>query len=170
MNLHPIPTIPLPLNRRRWMTLVTLGACGVGSARAQQDVPLPAPRSLPDALKAALAKKEPLIVMASLPGCPFCKVARQNYLQPMRAEGAIQIVQIDFGNASPLIAFSGEQLTQAQQIRQWSISIAPTLLFFGPGGTEVAERMTGGYLPDFYAAYLDQRLEKARKLIASSAS
>jgi hypothetical protein len=40
--------------------------------------------------------------------------------------------------------------------------MAPTLLFFGPGGREVAERMEGAYLPDFYRAYLEQRLDQAR--------
>jgi hypothetical protein len=40
--------------------------------------------------------------------------------------------------------------------------VTPTLLFFGPGGREVAERMEGGYLPDFYGSYLDDRLAKAR--------
>jgi hypothetical protein len=47
-------------------------------------------------------------------------------------------------------------------IRQWQISVTPTVLFFGPGGKEVAERLEGASLPDFYGAYLDQRLEKGR--------
>ena len=32
-------------------------------------------------------------------------------------------------------------------------------------GVEVAERLVGGMLPDFYGAYLDQRLETARKAV-----
>jgi hypothetical protein len=37
------------------------------------------------------------------------------------------------------------------------------LLFFGPGGKEVAERMEGAYLPDFYGPYLEERLATGRK-------
>jgi len=47
------------------------------------------------------------------------------------------------------------------------VSIAPTVLFFGRNGQEIADRMEGGYLPDFYAAYLDERLAQARKLLRS---
>ena len=44
--------------------------------------------------------------------------------------------------------------------------IAPTVLFFGRDAVELVPRLTGGYLPDFYGAYLDQRLETARKALA----
>lgn len=42
------------------------------------------------------------------------------------------------------------------------------MLFFGRGGVEVAERLTGGYIPDFYGAYLDERLAQARKALKTS--
>ena len=41
---------------------------------------------------------------------------------------------------------------------------APTVLFLGPGGQEVADRLVGGS-PDFYSAYLDGRLERARQAL-----
>ena len=61
-----------------------------------------------------------------------------------------------------LLDFQGRSRTHEEMIRTWRLTIAPTLLFFGPGAREVAERMEGGYLPDFYRAYLEQRLEVAR--------
>jgi hypothetical protein len=36
------------------------------------------------------------------------------------------------------------------------------VLFFGPGAREVAPRLVG-LSPDFYGAYLDQRLDTARR-------
>jgi hypothetical protein len=62
--------------------------------------------------------------------------------------------------------FSGASQTQDQLIRSWGIKIAPTVLFFGRGGAEVAERLVGGYIPDFYGAYLDDRLRTARAAVA----
>jgi hypothetical protein len=47
-------------------------------------------------------------------------------------------------------------------VRLWKVRVAPTVLLLGRGGAEVAERLVGGYIPDFYAAYLEQRLEQAR--------
>jgi hypothetical protein len=39
------------------------------------------------------------------------------------------------------------------------------VLFFGRGGAEIAERMIGGYIPDFYGSYLDDRLRIARAVL-----
>ena len=55
--------------------------------------------------------------------------------------------------------------THAELVRAWKVTIAPTVLFLGAGGREVAERLEGGS-PDFYSGYLDQRLEQARRAIA----
>ena len=57
-----------------------------------------------------------------------------------------------------------------QQNRELSdklgVKSSPTLLFFD-GGKEVAERLVGGYIPDFYGAYLDQRMHTARMAVKS---
>jgi thioredoxin-related protein len=103
--------------------------------------------------------------MVSLDGCPFCKVARENYLNPLREQLGLPVVQVDMNSGKKLKNFDGQILTQAELIRRWKIKLAPTVLFFGRGGVEVAERMVGGYIPDFYGAYLDQRLELAQSAI-----
>ena len=122
---------------------------------------LPAAHSLRDELAVALKKKQPLVVMVSLEGCPYCRVARQSHLSPMQKNGA-EIVQLDMDSSQPVQDFSGRWTNHGQLIRHWHISVTPTVLFFGPGGKEVAERLEGASLPDFYGAYLEQRLEKGR--------
>ncbi len=123
---------------------------------------LPTADSLPDELAQALKKGSPLLVMVSLDGCPFCKVARENYLAPLREQEGLPVVQVDMRSSRSIRDFKGRTLTQDQLIRSWNIKVAPTVLFFGPGGVEVAERLVGGYIPDFYGAYLDDRLRLAR--------
>jgi hypothetical protein len=71
-------------------------------------------------------------------------------------------VQIDMRNRLAIKDMKGITTTQDDLIRSWGIKVAPTVLFFGSGGVEVAERMVGGYIPDFYGAYLDERLRVAR--------
>jgi thioredoxin-related protein len=117
-------------------------------------------------LAAALARGLPLTVMVSLPGCPFCKVVRDSHLAPLLREQAVAVVQIDIGSTLPLLDVHGQAGTHAGQVRQWGVKVAPTLLFFGRQGNEVAERLVGALLPDFYGAYLAQRLETARKSLA----
>jgi hypothetical protein len=57
--------------------------------------------------------------------------------------------------------------THDQLVKQWRVSLAPTLIFFGPSGQELVDRMEGGYVPDFYGAYLEERISKARKILRS---
>ncbi|MDO8448942.1 MAG: hypothetical protein Q7T10_09055 [Rhodoferax sp.] len=128
---------------------------------------LPTAESLPDELAQALKKGSPLLVMISLDGCPFCKVARQNYLGPMREQEGLPVVQVDMRSNRMIRDFKGTLLTQDALIRSWGIKVAPTVLFFGRAGVEIAERLVGGYIPDFYGAYLDERLRLARAVLRS---
>ena len=130
-------------------------------------VTLPTTDSLPNALASALQAKQPLVVMASLPGCPFCKVVRENYLHPLRDSG-LQIVQIDMRDNRSIVDFDGSSITQDAWIRKYGIKLAPTVLFFGIQGREVASRLKGAYLPDFYGAYLDEQLAIARQAVAAN--
>ena len=123
---------------------------------------LPLSVSLQDELALALKKHQPLVVMVSLDGCPFCKVARENYLGPLHEQQGLPVVQVDMRSTRVLKSFNGASLSHDDMRRAWGVKIAPTLLFFGKGGQEIAERMVGGYIPDFYGAYLDQRLLQAR--------
>jgi hypothetical protein len=151
------------IQRRHWLGLTcALAVGGVAAQSSGTASGLPTPQSLQEELAKALRQKEPLIVMVSLEGCPFCRSARQSHLVPMHRAGT-PIVQLDMRSAQALLDFKGQTTTHDQLIKQWRIPIAPTLLFFGPGGKEVAERMEGGYLPDFYGPYLDERLVKARQ-------
>jgi thioredoxin-related protein len=127
---------------------------------------LPIAASLPDELALALKRRSPLLVMVSLEGCPFCKIARENYLGPLREQQGLAVVQVDMRNTRAIKDFKGLTVTQDELTRSWGIKIAPTVLFFGRGGIEIAERLVGGYIPDFYGAYLDERIRLAKTVIA----
>jgi thioredoxin-related protein len=130
-------------------------------------VTLPSTESLAASLDQALRVKQPLVVMVSLHGCAFCKVVRENYLQPLRASG-LQVVQIDMRDNRALVDFDGTALTHDAWVRKQGIKLAPTVLFFGAQGREVATRLKGAYLPDFYGAYLDEQLAVARRVVAGA--
>lgn len=125
---------------------------------------LPSPASLRGAALAAAARGEPLVVMTTLPGCPYCDLVRNHYLLPLRKEGKVQAVQLDVRDrSSNLQGFKGEMSTPAEQARLWKARFAPTVLFLGPDGQELAERLVGVAVPDFYGEYLDARLVEARR-------
>lgn len=125
---------------------------------------LPAPASLRAAAQAAALRGEPLVVMTTLPGCPYCDLVRNHYLLPLRREGRVQAVQLDIRDRnSNLQDFKGQTTTPAAQAHAWKARFAPTVLFLGPEGQELAERLVGVAVPDFYGEYLDARLAEARR-------
>ena len=131
---------------------------------AKTPAALPSPASLRGAAQTAAARGEPLVVMTTLPGCPFCDLVRNHYLLPLRKEGKLQAVQLDVRDrSSNLQGFKGETTTPAEQARLWKARFAPTVLFFGPDGQELAERLVGVAVPDFYGEYFDARLAEARR-------
>ena len=122
---------------------------------------LPVSRHLSQELSAANRAGQPLVVMVSLAGCSFCHTARRSHLLPLQRAG-MPIVQVDMRSDAALNDFQNHVTTHDGMVRRWKVTKAPTLLFFGPGGHELAERMEGAYLPDFYGAYLEDRLSQAR--------
>ncbi|MEO6972498.1 MAG: thioredoxin fold domain-containing protein [Rhodoferax sp.] len=153
--------------RRRLLLAAAVAGTATRLVAAAPVALLAAARSLPLELEQALQKGNPLVVMVSLDGCPFCHTVRQNYLAPLVREQGLGVVQVDMQSSQPLKDFQGAVTTHARMIQSWRIKIAPTVLFFGRGGTEVVERLTGASLPDFYGAYLDDRLQQARTSLRS---
>ncbi|RYX91345.1 MAG: hypothetical protein EOO28_26125 [Comamonadaceae bacterium] len=146
--------------------LVVPGLLSWASPAQAKDSALPVPTSLSMAADAAGAKGEPLVLLVSLPGCPYCELVRRSYLLPARHESGLQAWQLDITDATrPLTAFDKRPTNAAAQIRSWKATFTPTVLFFGPRGEELAERLVGVAVPDFYGAYLDERLATARKAL-----
>jgi hypothetical protein len=158
--------------QRRNLLTLAVGAVGVLAATlapavGAAPVQLPQAQSLADALRQALLGGNPLLVMVSLEGCPFCRIARENYLAPLHARTGLPVVQVDMRSKQVLHNFQGAALTHDEWIRSMNVKVAPSVLFFGRGGVELVERMTGGYIADFYGAYLDDRLRQARALLSA---
>lgn len=146
-------------SRRQLVLLPMAMACGRLAGAAE----LPAPVSLADELFAALRVGRPLVVMASLDGCPYCKLVRDSHLAPLRADTGQPVVQLDMGSAKAVRDFRNVGTTHNDLLRAWGVKIAPTLLFFGKGHAEAASRLVGAAIPDFYGAYLDERLRAASR-------
>lgn len=155
----------IELTRRQWLLLTSAWFASAPSMAAA--AVLPTTLTLGLDLAKAWARHQPLLVMVSLDGCAFCKIVRDNYLGPMRERAGLEVVQIDMRNKASVVDFQGKLWTHDDLIRSWGVKVAPTVLFFGKGGVEVAERMVGAYIPDFYGTYLDDRLRTALAAVKS---
>ena len=96
----------------------------------------------------------------------YCELVRRSYLLPLLSESGLQAWQLDVSNrSSPLMGFDGKPTTAAAQANAWKATFTPTVVFLGSQGQELAERLVGIAVPDFYGAYLEQRLATARKAL-----
>jgi thioredoxin-related protein len=139
-----------------------LGAAALPLVGPTHAATLPLALDLRQSLAAALQRGQPLVLMISLDGCPYCRVVRDHYLAPLHEQQGLPVVQVDMRSRRHLKDFDGQTIVHDEFVRARRVSMAPTVLFFGPNGEEVAERLVGGSIPDFYGAYLDQRLAQAR--------
>lgn len=150
---------------RAALACVGWAAMGGGPAHAEA-LALPLSASLRKELADALVQRQPLVVLVSLAGCPWCEEVRRNYLAPMHAHQSLPVVQVDMRSDRRTRTAGGKATTHGALVRAWGVKVAPTLMFLGPEGREAAPRLVGG-ANDFYAAYLDARLQAARAALAS---
>jgi thioredoxin-related protein len=153
----------MPLRTRRRCLVLVAALPFLASA---QETALPRPASLPAEAQAAAARGEPLIVLVSLPGCPYCERIRRTHLAPLALAAGGGVVQIDLGSDRTLVDFDGATRNHDAVARARDARFTPTVLFLGPRGDELAERLVGAGVPDFYGAYLDQRIVTARNALS----
>ena len=152
--------------RREFSRALLVGALLPAVALAK-DSALPVPASLPAVAEAAMRLGEPLVLLITLPGCPYCELVRRSYLLPARQDTGLHAWQLDVSNrTTALLGFDDKPTTAALQTAAWKASFTPTVLFLGVQGQALAERLVGVAVPDFYGAYLEDRLAAARKVLA----
>lgn len=158
-------------SRRRWLgravAATVAGLAGAAGLAASPATHLPRPDSLQALARRAAARGEPLVVLVSLPGCVYCEQVRRDALAPLRARGGA-VVEVELRNPARVAGFDGVPTTHDRMTRDWGVRVAPTVLFFDGQGREVAERLQGASIPDFYAAYLEDRLERAREALRTA--
>ncbi len=144
--------------------MVAAGA--VRGAAPSGDLPLPAPASWRDALGRSGSEGRPLVVMFSTPGCPWCRALRRDVLHHLAAqsdERGVRVLELDMTDKRPFADGTGD--SPASVARGLGARVSPTVVFLGPRG-ELAERLVGYPSADFYNAYLDDRIARARAAIA----
>lgn len=60
-----------------------------------------------------------------------------------------------------LLNFNGSAVKASELADKYSIEITPTLLFLGPDGNELAERIVGINTIELFSYYVDQAIDKA---------
>ena len=115
---------------------------------------------LPDRL--SIAPGTVNVVLFSQEGCPFCAVVRRHYLEPLAAErrARVQVCEVELGSRRVLVDFAGREKTHEEFGRAYGVRFAPTVIFLGPKGEELAKRIIG-LSQDYFGAYLESAIGAA---------
>ena len=124
---------------------------------------LPRPASWSALLAESEATGRPLVVLFSLKGCGFCEQVRRDHLRHLARsrDSKVRVAELDIFDHNPFT----EGSSPAELAASLGIRVAPTVAFFGARG-ELSSRLVGYNSPDFYGAYLDERIEEATRHIA----
>ncbi len=106
---------------------------------------------------------KPLVLMFSLPECPYCKVVRRNYLLPMIREAGNdppQIRELSMRGRQAIKDFDGTVTTPTAIANRYGVKVAPTLVFVNASGELLTEPLVGGD-HQFFSVYLDRAFAEA---------
>ena len=140
--------------------------CAMSPAQAQKSADsLTEARDLAAEARQAAARGVPLVLLYSRDDCSWCARVRREHLGPLsrdpKAPALVREVHID--RATPLLDFGGRRTTSADFSQQMQARFAPTVMFHGPDGAQLAESIVGYRLADFYGAYLERAIEESRE-------
>jgi thioredoxin-related protein len=156
-------------DRRRFLAVAAaLSLPGVVTAAPKPGIPLAT--DLREDGRLSRSRKAPIVVLFSLPGCPYCEAVRRSHLAPMHADpkqaARVIIRQVDIDGEHGVVGFAGERTTHAHIARKYGMRSVPVVAFWDGNGQEVAAPLKGMLLPDFYGGYLDAALETAQDRLA----
>jgi thioredoxin-related protein len=120
------------------------------SSSRQAPAHIPKLDQLDKQLDRAGKQKRPLVLLVTMPGCGWCDLVKQDYLQHLARDQ----------DKEGVLVF--ETIQGGPELQRYRITMVPTVLFLGPQG-EIAERLIGYGSRDFYGAYLNERIASARK-------
>lgn len=161
---------PAGLDRRAFLLLGPALAWALAAGAAPRTAIPPATDLQADG-RLSRARKAPIVVLFSLPGCPFCEIVRRSHLAPILADPKesprVIVRQVDIDSDEAVVGFSGERTTHARIARAHDVRSAPVVAFWDGEGRPIADPLRGMLLPDFYSAYLESALQAARKRLGA---
>ncbi|MBI4985144.1 MAG: thioredoxin family protein [Rhodocyclales bacterium] len=106
----------------------------------------------------------PILVFFSRADCPWCKIARRDYLQPLAQDPAaasrVLIREVVLRDARPLADFDGRSTTHADFAQARAVRMVPTLEFLDAKGRRLADPIVG-VGADFYGAIIERAIDES---------
>ena len=124
---------------------------------------LPLARNLAAAAEEAREKKIPVMIAFTTRVCPYCRIARRDHLEPMRASEKWRdksiMLDMQLDRADALIDFEGKPTDVRSFARRHGVRSVPTIIVFDADGKPASMPLVGLMSGDFYGVYIEQAIE-----------
>ena len=144
-----------------WILACACAAAAPAAALAADG--LRAADDLQATLKLARDQRAPVLLAFMLTTCPYCAIARRDYLVPMQASeqwrGKVIIREVVLDAGGTIRDFSGNTVTAREFAKRYGIRSVPTVIVFDGSGGQANQPLVGLASSDFYGLYLEQAIE-----------
>lgn len=108
---------------------------------------------------------KPLLLLVSRADCTYCAQIKREILEPMIISGdyADRIImrELMLDRSNEARGFDGKWKSTFDIASSYGVTITPTLLFLGPSGQELTERVVGISTLELFSYYLDRSIDEA---------
>lgn len=115
-----------------------------------------------------------IILYVSSPFCRFCKKLEKEILIPLLKSGDYRdkalLRKFIIDSKQPIINFNKQSQSPKSLMREYNVTITPTLLFLDKNGNQLSESIVGYSNDEFYWYYLDMAIEKSNHQLTELAN
>jgi len=117
------------------------------------------------AIRQAEAGRAVVAALFTSEHCPFCIALKQEQLTPrMRSEVSpkLLVVEFEIARRAPFTLPNGSRTTVKEWGQRHSLKLTPTVVMLDRMARPIGEALVGYASRDFYANYLEERIQNAR--------
>lgn len=124
----------------------------------------------------AASENKAILVFYYQPKCHYCEAVRKSFLRPILGNPSYSdrlfLRKVNIQSADNDVRdFDGQETTHAGLAQKTDVGLTPTVAFYGPEGSELADSLVGlkgGR--DYYGHYLDKGIDTAARAVTDGDS
>jgi thioredoxin-related protein len=130
---------------------------------------VPVARDLPADGALAGERRIPILLLFTREDCGYCELLKRSVILPMiisgEYEGRVVIREVIVDDPGDLRDFAGRRVSPFAVADRYDALLTPTVLFVGPDGRALTERLVGINNEEMYLWYLDRALDDATTVL-----
>lgn len=107
----------------------------------------------------------PILLLFTREDCGYCELLKRSVILPMiisgEYEGRVVIREVIVDDSGDLTDFAGRRVSPFAVADRYDALLTPTVIFVGPDGRALTERLVGINNEEMYLWYLDRALDDA---------